>query len=76
LIRDRQGQELLTYDIGPYEIEQDLILECEVTGGKPKHSHPGLTFVSKARVSVAMFMQGILKGGSITVLLTSCLTDF
>ena len=34
MIRDRHGQELLTYDIGPYEIEQDLILECEVTGGE------------------------------------------
>ena len=34
LIRDRHGQEMLTYDIGPYEIEQDLILECEVTGGE------------------------------------------
>ena len=34
LIRDRHGQELLMYDIGPYEIEQDLILECEVSGGE------------------------------------------
>jgi hypothetical protein len=36
VVRDRHGQELLMYDIGPYEIEQDLILECEVSGGELK----------------------------------------
>jgi hypothetical protein len=34
VIRDRHGQELLMYEVGPYEIEQDLILECEVSGGE------------------------------------------
>ncbi len=35
MIRDRSGNNLLTYEIGPYEVDQDLVLECEVTGGVP-----------------------------------------
>ena len=34
LIRDSNGRELLTHDIGPYEVDEDLSLDCEVTGGE------------------------------------------
>lgn len=35
IIRDQNGQELVTYEIGPYEVGQNLVLDCEVTGGVP-----------------------------------------
>ena len=34
VIRNQNGQEMLTYEIGPYEVGQNLILDCEVSGGK------------------------------------------
>lgn len=33
-IRNQNGRELLSYEIGPYEIDEDLMIDCEVTGGK------------------------------------------
>ena len=36
VIRDeRSMRDVLTYDVGPYEIDEDLVLECRVTGGLP-----------------------------------------
>ena len=34
IIRNQNGQELSTYEIGPYEVGQNLILDCQVSGGK------------------------------------------
>lgn len=34
-IRNQNGRELLSYEIGPYEIDEDLMIDCEVTGGSP-----------------------------------------
>ncbi len=34
VIRGRDGEEVLTGEVGPYEVEEDLVLECEVTGGQ------------------------------------------
>ena len=34
MIRNPNGQELHQFEIGPYEVGQDLILNCEVSGGK------------------------------------------
>ena len=34
LIRASDGQEYHTHEIGPYEVDQDLNLDCEVTGGE------------------------------------------
>ena len=27
------GREVHSYEIGPFEVDQDLVLECDVTGG-------------------------------------------
>ena len=35
VIRNKNGQVLAHHEIGPYEIGQDLVLECEVMGGEP-----------------------------------------
>lgn len=37
-MRNQNGQELATYEIGPYEVGQKLILDCEVSGGNTKHA--------------------------------------
>ena len=34
IIRNQNGAELSTYEIGPYEVGQNLILDCQVSGGK------------------------------------------
>ena len=34
LIKNKEGQILRSYEIGPYEVDEDLVLDCEVTGGK------------------------------------------
>ena len=34
IIRNQDGQELASYEIGPYEIDEDLMIDCEVIGGK------------------------------------------
>ncbi len=34
IIKTQSGQEVTTFEIGPYEVGQDLALECEVNGGK------------------------------------------
>ena len=33
MVRNQNGQELTTYEIGPYEVGQKLKLNCEVSGG-------------------------------------------
>lgn len=35
IIRAHGGQIITSYEVGPYEIGQDLVLECEVHGGDP-----------------------------------------
>ncbi len=35
LVRGADGRELLDYEIGPFEVDQDLQLDCEVAGGDP-----------------------------------------
>ncbi len=34
VIRDRDGAQLLGYEIGSYEVDEDLVLDCDVTGGE------------------------------------------
>ena len=33
VIRNREGQELTSYEVGPFEVDQDIVLDCEVSGG-------------------------------------------
>ena len=33
VIRNKNGQELISREIGPYEVGHNLILDCEVSGG-------------------------------------------
>lgn len=34
IIRNQEGQEMVSYEIGPYEIDEDLMIDCEVIGGE------------------------------------------
>ena len=34
IIRNQDGQEIISYEIGPYEIDEDLMIDCEVIGGE------------------------------------------
>ena len=34
MIRNKSGKIIGSYEVGPFEIGQDLVLECEVKGGK------------------------------------------
>jgi len=34
IIRDINAVDVLNYEVGPFEVDQDLVLECEVHGGK------------------------------------------
>ena len=34
IIRNQNGQEMLYREVGPYEVGDNLILDCEVSGGK------------------------------------------
>ena len=34
IIRNQNGQEMLYREAGPYEVGDNLILDCEVSGGK------------------------------------------
>ena len=34
MIRNKSGKIIGNYEVGPFEIGQDLVLECEVKGGK------------------------------------------
>ena len=36
MIRNKSGKIIGSYEVGPFEIGQDLVLECEVKGGKYK----------------------------------------
>ena len=33
MIRNKSGKIVGSYEVGPFEIGQDLVLECEVKGG-------------------------------------------
>ena len=33
MIRNKSGKIIGSYEVGPFEIGQDLVLECEVKGG-------------------------------------------
>ena len=35
ILRNRNGQVLSTYEVGPFEVGQDLEIDCEVIGGDP-----------------------------------------
>ena len=34
VVRNQKGEELFSREIGPYEVGQNLILDCEVSGGE------------------------------------------
>ena len=38
MIRNKSGKIIGNYEVGPFEIGQDLVLECEVKGGKDDFS--------------------------------------
>ncbi len=56
------GKELLSYEIGPYEVDEDLVLDCEVTGGQNAKLHT-LPFYMKLIVSSIRLVLGHLIAG-------------